>query len=205
MAFIHDDPVKAAGHGLDKEFGVVDFALTTRRPFDHDDLQGRLQQSGTNISYAEPTFEGKQLPDGSDVQWQIIFPQGIERGAVPFWCHDVSPRDFRVPGTEGTTQHPCGAMGVAGIFIEIRKAEFDRVQTALAIVTESDAESISFEVGTPYDIGKPERPDIRLRKQLARDNEQLRLSLVLYNPRVPAPVAIEQKIGSGFVSIRFES
>ena len=66
-------------------------------------------------------------------------------------------------------------------------------------------EAPASEVGTPYDIGKPERPDIRLRKHLARDDEQLRLSLVLYTPRIPAPAAIEQRIGSGVVSIRLES
>ena len=61
MAFIRDDPVKAAGYGWDKDFGVVDFALTTRLPFDHADLRDRLQQSGTNISYADPTDGGRTL------------------------------------------------------------------------------------------------------------------------------------------------
>ena len=38
-----------------------------------------------------------------------------------------------------------------------------------------------------------------------QSKEQLRLYLVLYNPRDPAPTIIEQKIGSGVVSIQFES
>ena len=92
LAFIRDDPVRAAGHGWDKEFGVVDFALTTCRPFDHRDLRIRLQQSKTNISYADPTDEARTLPGGQDVKWQVIVPQGIERGAVPFWCHDDTAR-----------------------------------------------------------------------------------------------------------------
>ena len=110
-----------------------------------------------------------------------------------------------MPGTEGNTQHPCGAIGVAGISIDIREADFDRVQAALSVVIGSDADCVSFEVGTPYYTGKLEPPDVRLRKHLAGDKEQLRLSLVLYNPRNPAPTIIEQKIGSGVVSIRFES
>ena len=79
LAFIHDGPVKAAGHGCDRDFGVVDFALTTRRLFDHKDLRGRLQRSGTDISYADPTGGGRILPDGSNVEWQVVLPQGIER------------------------------------------------------------------------------------------------------------------------------
>ena len=127
IAFINDDPVKAAGHGWDKEFGVVDIAVSTRGTFDHKTLQERLQQSGTKVSYADPMDGGRTPNEEPDPKWKVTFPQGIERGAVPFWCHDVTPREHRVPGNEGYTQHPCGAMGVAGIFMEVPRAEFDRV------------------------------------------------------------------------------
>ena len=204
IAFINDDPVKAAGHGWDKDFGVVDIALTTRGAFDHKILQERLRQTGTDISYADPVDGGRTPSDGPDLKWKVTFSQGIERGAVPFWCHDVTPRERRVRGTESNTQHPCGAMGVAGIFVEIGKADCDRAQAALAVIVGKEGNSSNFEMGTPYDIGMIDRPNIRLRKSLLDNKEQLRLRLVLYNPRTPTPPSIEQRIGSGMVSIRFE-
>ena len=204
IAFINDDPVKAAGHGWDKDFGVVDIALTTRRAFDHKALQEKLRQTGTDISYADPLVGGRTSSDGPDLKWKVTIPQGIERGAVPFWCHDVTPRERRVRGTEGNTQHPCGAMGVAGIFVEIRREDFNRAQAALAVIVGNEGNGSDFEMGTPYDIGMIDRPNIRLRKSLLDSKEQLRLRLVLYNPRAPTPSPIEQRIGSGMVSIRFE-
>ena len=205
IAFIHDDPVRAAGHGWDKDFGLVDVALTTRRPFDHAALRGRLQQSTSDILYTDPIHGRRTQLKEWDVEWEVTFPTGIERGAVPFWCHDVTPREARVPGTEGNTQHPCGAIGVAGIIIETGEAEFDRVQAALAVIVGSVADCVNLGMRTPYDIGKLERPNIRLRKHLAGDRAQLRLSLVLYNPRILALPAIAQRVGSGVVSIQFEA
>ena len=110
---------------------------------------------------------------------------------MPFWYHDVTPRKARVLGTEGNTQHLYSAIGIAGIIIEIGPAEFDRVQAALAVIVSSVADCVNFEIGTPYNIGKLERPTIRLYKHLAVGREQLRLSLVLYSPRAPALPAIE--------------
>lgn len=167
-------------------------------------LQERLRQTGTDISYAVPLDGGETPPDGPNLDWNDTFAQGIERGAVPFWRHDVTPREQRARGTEENTQYRCGAMGAAGIVVEMRKTEFDRAQAALAIIIGNDGNGVDLEMGTPYDIGIVQRPQIRLRRSLLGDKKRLRLRLVLYSPRAPTPAAIEHGPGDCAVSIQFE-
>jgi hypothetical protein len=50
------------------------------------------------------------------------------RGLLPFFCHDITPRDVRVPAYSPSKPHPCGALGVDNIVILVRdKATLDRV------------------------------------------------------------------------------
>ncbi|KAK4541426.1 hypothetical protein LTR36_008027 [Oleoguttula mirabilis] len=204
IAFIKDDPDKRKGHRWDKDFGVVDYALTTRIDFDLAGLQERLKQCGSGISYAEPVEGGRVTPDKKELKWKVTIPQGIAHGTVPFWCHDLTPRERRVPAFDGNTHHPCGAVGMANVIAHIHEEHFDRVVSALPAITNlSRNEEAEYTVSTPYEIGKPDEPKLRLRKRGEDQKQDLRLTLEVQCPGRGGQGNIEQRVGDGVVLINF--
>ncbi|KAF2130664.1 hypothetical protein P153DRAFT_338703 [Dothidotthia symphoricarpi CBS 119687] len=79
-------------------------------------------------SYGAPIRGARKRDDGVDVQWAVTFPTGANggqasRGRVPFFCHDVTPREVRVPLDGVKTGHACGAVGVRGLTVLLRDQE----------------------------------------------------------------------------------
>ncbi|KAK4634081.1 hypothetical protein CLAFUW4_01415 [Fulvia fulva] len=114
IAFINDDAEKRRGHWWDKPYGVIDYALTTTS--DHSfgalkSIKDRLSQTDSGISYTNPQDGGRRKPDGTELKWRVTFPTGTSRGNAPFFCHDVTPRDRRVP------EKRVGRMGVVVLSI----------------------------------------------------------------------------------------
>lgn len=73
-------------------------------------------------THSEPIEGGRKRPDGKDVKWAVTFPKGEKggqqvRGKVPFFCHDITPRDYRVPITKESVKHPCGALYVSRLTV----------------------------------------------------------------------------------------
>lgn len=208
IAFINDDPEKRKGHWWDRAFGVIDFALTTRsREVDFAGLQGRLEDSGSDIRYKQPIEGGRITDQRKELKWKVTFPEDtVTRGMVPFWCHDVTPREWRVPAIDGNTHHPCGAVGMDGIVIEIVNDQVGRIDRALGAITEEGRKGKNaFPTGTPFDIGRTQGPTIEVKEQYSSGelDQGVRLTLVLQSPAKDGLPDIEQKIGDGKVSIRF--
>ncbi|EMD01122.1 hypothetical protein BAUCODRAFT_144687 [Baudoinia panamericana UAMH 10762] len=201
IAFIDDDPARRKGHWWDKPYGVIDFAITSPVPFDYVAMAERLRQRNTGITYAEPAAGGRQRPDGVQLKWQVTFPEHVERGEVPFWCHDLTPRELRVPLTDTNTLHPCGATGMACVTVNLIEQERDRVRlTFPAIIDSSEREKNGFPVGTPgglIDSG------IQIEK-LDGERPGMCLKLTLRCPpeRVPQ-LDIHEKVGDGVILIEF--
>jgi len=67
--------------------------------------------------YTSVADGGRTRPDGVVLKWRIIFPEREHgRGAIPFFCEDVAPRDLRVPSDPPeNTAHPSSAKGIAYI------------------------------------------------------------------------------------------
>lgn len=138
VAFINDDPARRDGHRWGrKQFGLIDFALTT--PADiggdaansyYDALKRRIGSARSSaaalgIEFIEPISGGRKMPDGTEVKWKVTFPTLASQvakgtyapsvtGAVPFLCHDITPRSLRVDSanTQATT-HPSAVKGIA--------------------------------------------------------------------------------------------
>jgi len=122
-----------------KGAGFVDWAVTSgsvkdvRRLVGGDGLgrgggddSGGAEGRGMQVMYEQPRSGGRRRVDGLDVRWEVTFPSpGIERGSVPFWCHDVTPRELRVPVDEAVVRHACGAVGVAGVAIVVREQDLE--------------------------------------------------------------------------------
>lgn len=80
---------------------------------------------GKDGSHGEPIEGGRKRSDGVDVEWAVTFPKGehggqASRGRVPFFCHDITERQVRVPLSDEKTSHPSGVMGVKEITVVVR-------------------------------------------------------------------------------------
>ena len=123
IAFIDDDPKHKEGHWWgEKQPGIIDYALTTDEDahIHWEAMQARLANFDARLlkyDYDSPVAGGRQRPDGVQVKWNVTFPKRVQRGELPFFCHDVTPRDRRVPFSEEACTHPCRAYGVKSLTV----------------------------------------------------------------------------------------
>ncbi|GIZ39988.1 hypothetical protein CKM354_000334700 [Cercospora kikuchii] len=208
IAFIEDDPKHREGHWWDKPYGVVDYALTTADS-DFGELSGiidRLGKTDTGISYDAPKDGGRIKPDGQELKWRVTFPEGTSRGSVPFFCHDVTPRNRRVPAPEHS--HPSGVVGMAGVLVEVASdASLARLSNATAALLDQEAakNETRYEVDVVHRVPNAKNPTIRIQKRgdgSHGEHNDLALSLVLQGPK--AIDAVHRKIDGGTVSLVFE-
>lgn len=208
IAFIDDDPEKRRGHWWDEPYGIVDYALTTPNPLDHAALNQRLGATGTGITYKAPQKGGRPKADGKVLEWEVTFPQGAQRGAVPFWCHDITPREWRVPvsDNEAAITHPCGAKGIAGIQTEVPQKTVADLSNAVAAIVDSKGEDGTqlFMLSTPRTVQSLRQPYIALRKASETARDRMLLTLVLQKTQSgrPRPADIREEYDGGVVSIR---
>ncbi|SMQ50645.1 unnamed protein product [Zymoseptoria tritici ST99CH_3D7] len=206
IAFIDDSPSHRKGHWWDKPHGVVDYALTT---VDADFptlklIRKRLSKTGTDISYQDPIEGGRIKPDGTELKWKVTFPTGTSRGSVPFWCHDVTPRERRVPVSREATTHPSGVLGMAGVKVSVKGAEeVEKLRKATGAIVDvgTPREEGKFEVGRPIDV-QGEKPSVRIVQAEEGQKREVKLSLVLQGPKRVDDV--KREIEGGLVEILFE-
>lgn len=136
ISFVNDDPKNREGHWWGgKKFGIIDFAFTDSTgdaTIQYSELTKRLEElkakdSSVTVDYAEPVAGGRKRPDGVDVKWKVTFPDltpGYQRGELPFFCHDDTPRSVRVPVEEKNVSHPSGAYGIKELNIYLADSKF---------------------------------------------------------------------------------
>lgn len=200
IAFTSEEARK--GHWWDRPFGVVDFALTTldEKFPELSAIKDRLAKTDTKISYQDPKEGGRLRPDGVELKWRVTFPINCTRGEAPFWCHDVTERDRRVPCTADNTSHPSGALGMAGV--EIKTGSHARLSTATAAIVDGNLEQKGqYGVGVPHKVPTAKQPSISI-QAADKGGKELSLTLVLQTTQKLPPIA--QKIGNDIVSIVFE-
>jgi hypothetical protein len=201
IAFIEDDPKNREGHWWDKPYGIVDWALTTTTEEQPDvkKINSRLEGKDSKVRYTDPVAGGRKRPDGVELQWKVTFPTGIERGVVPFWCHDITEREKRVPISKKATKHPSGALGVAGVRIAVDNGREKAVSEAVgAIVGNED-----LVLGAPKEVDELKEPWVKV-QTADGTGDVLKLELVLQTAGGGRPQDIRQKVGDGEVVISFE-
>ncbi|KAI0179638.1 glyoxalase-like domain-containing protein [Hypoxylon sp. FL1284] len=128
------DPARRAAHhwGGKEEGTVIDWAVTLPSSEQGGDdggrerafreIQRKVRDARAGIAYGDLAGGGRLRPDGEVLKWEVAFPLradgiAVDRGTVPFWCLDVTPRRLRVPYevAPGFATHPSGAVGVARI------------------------------------------------------------------------------------------
>ncbi|RMD43580.1 hypothetical protein DV735_g1580, partial [Chaetothyriales sp. CBS 134920] len=187
-------------HWADKPPGLIDFALTTLRPFDaqktYTAVQANLSRSGGDgglgVRLSEPVNGGRETPDGREVRWQTTraeysqgkntppadyFPTG--RIDTPFFCHDLTPRVVRVPfDNEDFTTHPSKAQGLAGVDVLVPADKLTHysdlyssfVGEAPQPLDHSTKKGVLFKLTTPTSQGSG--PVITVRVPTSEEDEQ---------------------------------
>ncbi|TVY92641.1 hypothetical protein LAWI1_G001836 [Lachnellula willkommii] len=130
ISFINDDPALREGHWWGEQaFGIIDFAFTSKEgggaEENYEAVSKRLGQvkwedGEQEVRYQKPVEGGRKRDDGVDVKWQVTFPvvsDGYQRGELPFFCHDITDREVRVPFSKECVTHPSGAYGVQRLVI----------------------------------------------------------------------------------------
>lgn len=201
IAFIDDDPQRREGHwwGMKRTWSIVDVAFSTSGDGSghfFENMQRRLGDvAGTtpdlNAGYEEPRSGGRtrldHTADGKDevveIKWKVTFPTGVVRGQLPFFCHDVTPRDRRVPVSKENTTHPCQAWGVESLTFTVDEsalAGFAKLWSAAlgveARVEETDtpaaARAYTFRVGRLNEVHSGAAgPQIRLRAATSKEDK----------------------------------
>lgn len=152
------DARKAPSHwwGPDASFtGWKDWCLTN--PKSPEENCGSIKDT-----HDEPIRGGRKRADGVDVKWAVTFPKGDKggqnvRGRIPFFCHDITDRDVRVPLSKEKTKHSCGALGVRQLTVIVKdQALLDETKSAYSSITGSDGtakgDEMSFQLGRVCDV-----------------------------------------------------
>ncbi|EPS41040.1 hypothetical protein H072_5064 [Dactylellina haptotyla CBS 200.50] len=167
ISFINDLPENRAGHWWGaKPYSIIDWAFTTTTDYslNHETVVSRLsglQQKSPApgrrgwFSYAPPQMGGRIRPDGVRLEWAVTFPTYTEKDGsptrppnIPFFCHDITPREHRV---NGLTDHPCGATGIREVQVLTDEADLKEYATYISTVVNSNqsADLGRIAVGTP--------------------------------------------------------
>ena len=169
-------------------------------------INTRLERKGSIVRYAEPVAGGRKRPDGIELQWKVTFPTGVDRGVVPFWCHDVTEREKRVPISPEGTKHASGALGVAGVRVSVDDGRVGAVRGSVQAIVEND----EYVLGAPKAVHGLKEPWVRVQAAEAEEGSGsvLKLALVLQTAgsggsNAP-PRDIRQQVGDGQVDILFE-
>ncbi|RDW60549.1 hypothetical protein BP6252_11932 [Coleophoma cylindrospora] len=188
-----------------KKAGLIDFALTsTTVPAEEciGAVNQRLSEdpdydAGLGVKFQEPVAGSRKRADGIEVKWKVtrpVFRDGQKtpsatlfsggRIDVPFFCHDVTQRAFRVAADDPTkTTHPCGAIGIAACEILVpqdRLAEYLTLYSKIlgckpaANADDADGKSFIFGVGAPQGGGSPKVVvrEARTKKDVQRMQER---------------------------------
>lgn len=81
------------------------------------------ESSAAPVTYVKPQDGGRKTLTGKQLEWKVTFPASEHaRGTVPFFCEDVTPREWRVP--ENSSPHPNHASGVVGVTLMVAPENF---------------------------------------------------------------------------------
>lgn len=224
ISFVNDDPEKKQGHWWGKKTPgtIIDFALTSASVSDVEIVRKTLGNHGVagdlNVGYQGSKIGGRKRPDGGSVEWKITFPTpSTERGTTPFWCHDITPRDLRVPITSSpsSTEHTSGAIGVSKLILVVSSSNFQELKEIYAKILGSEATQlengdIEFLVTQP--TPNSSTSSILLRKASSPEEKCVvetnggiaGLWEIVLAVTGSAPPPITEKIDSGVLRISFE-
>ena len=116
----------------------------------------------SELKYTLPVTGGRSNHDAVKVKWESSRPvstKSVDRTDFPFFCHDVTPRNVRVPFDDSEkTSHPCGAVGISAIEVIVPKSRlgvvselYGQILGATPRISDKHAKAarLDFEIGLP--------------------------------------------------------
>ncbi|KAF4614453.1 hypothetical protein D9613_003318 [Agrocybe pediades] len=101
-------------------------------------INERSRKEGSGVVYNPEQDGGRTRPDGQILKWLISGPQPEQRGILPFFCGDVTPRSLRVPDQPASnTKHPSTTRGIAFVRILVKPPLFQSTSRQLTSVVGS--------------------------------------------------------------------
>ncbi|EGN96392.1 hypothetical protein SERLA73DRAFT_170768 [Serpula lacrymans var. lacrymans S7.3] len=133
-----DAEKRAANPWSHKDPGWIDFAFLGSSSASIASLiNERGKQDGSGVTYSTEVAGGRVREDGKVLKWVISAPDEKHgRGALPFFCGDITARKWRVPvDPPSNAQHPSGVLGVAYVRVLVEHASFQSLAAQLTSVT----------------------------------------------------------------------
>ncbi|KAF8437586.1 glyoxalase-like domain-containing protein [Boletus edulis BED1] len=126
-----------SGPWAHKDPGWIDFAFlgSSATSIAHI-INTRAERDHSEIHYTLETPGGRTRTDGRVLEWVITGTEDDElRGTVPFFCGDVTPREWRVPvEPPSNAVHPSGVQGVAYVRVLTEPGSLTSVSAKLTSV-----------------------------------------------------------------------
>ncbi|KAF2220536.1 glyoxalase-like domain-containing protein [Elsinoe ampelina] len=179
IAFINDEPENRKGHWWGQHgSGYIDWAFTSDSAEDIHEVNERINHADTGlegVKYQDPRAGGRIKPDGVEIKWKVTFPENVRRGEVPFWCHDVTPRELRVPKDEKLTSHPSGVLGVEQLDLVVPANKLDPFKKFYSALMNSEGDatgdSVTWGVGAVNKHEAVYSPKVRINADKAQDGK----------------------------------
>jgi len=83
--------------------GWIDYAFLGTSPTISEIINSRAQEEGSGVRYLAEVPGGRETPAGRVLKWLITGPDptsnvedAAKNGSLPFFCGDVTPREWRV-------------------------------------------------------------------------------------------------------------
>ncbi|KAF5500336.1 hypothetical protein CGCS363_v006392 [Colletotrichum siamense] len=121
--------------GAKKDGTIIDWAYSLVDESGFSAIQERVSAAQSLASYDDPVPGGRIRPDGEELKWAVALPgpEGkVERGELPFWCFDRTPRKLRVPDhVEKNVTHPSHALGVHSVEVDVSSEDFKKAYAGI--------------------------------------------------------------------------
>jgi len=92
--------------------GWIDYAFLGTSPTISKIINSRAQEEGSGVRYLAEVPGGRETPTGRVLEWLITGPDptsnvegAAKNGSLPFFCGDITPREWRVR----IIIHSCGS------------------------------------------------------------------------------------------------
>ncbi|KAI0781472.1 glyoxalase-like domain-containing protein [Trametes elegans] len=163
LHFTRAPPSSSTHPWAHKPPGWIDYAFlgNAGTPSIAHTINSRADADGSGARYAQEVRGGRKREDGKVLEWLIsATAEDGERGKLPFFCGDLTPREWRVPlEPHSNTEHANTAKGVSHVRLLAAADELDALTKKLtSVVGASPRESTPSRV--IWDLGQqPSRRD----------------------------------------------
>ncbi|OHE98675.1 glyoxalase [Colletotrichum orchidophilum] len=118
---------------------IIDWAYSLKDESGFAHIQKRVRDAQSLAVYDDPVPGGRIRPDGEELKWAVALPDGaagagvkVERGELPFWCFDRTPRKLRVPDhVAENVKHPSGSLGVHSVSVDVTNEDFKKAYAGI--------------------------------------------------------------------------